>query len=529
MSTYLQEVFSQTADDGYFDFARCMRDDGTIYASPTDTCRKGKKIDGDEVPAKKTSSERKMQLTAKIKAMSAADLQKIADDPRLSDRQKRKLQRLIKAKKTETPTTSAAKIARPVDSKVAAKVDKAMKKKNEDPFTPEQKAAQDALLKKQLESQPTQKKKVGRTVQEEVDRAVLRGEVKLDRKKAEEQYGWVPTSIEGIAQMKQSYKTMQSLMKDPTWQTPANRARMINMRLLIYAREKELRQRNTPGRDPKTYEVALKESPKYDKTPGSTKPIPKPKEADVAALERERVRLSKAFDKEKDPEKQLKLSNQLLDVGSQLYAAKEGKTPVNPSLAKIYELQGYNAKPELVATANDLRRRTDIKTNSDGSPRILYRGVTTEEFADQFKGAGKDGDVHYAGRGIFGNGTYAAAPAQSNPGGTQGAPIKTARAYTGAAENASIKVTAFALRKDANVVEFKGDESERFKAFDQWYDSVIPRAEKETGYKYKDIGEAAAALGIHAYTVPQRGEDYIVVLNRGAVIAAMDSQVADKE
>jgi hypothetical protein len=112
MNTYLQEVFSQTADDGYFDFARCMRDDGTIYASPTDTCRKGKKIDDDEVPAKKTS-DKKMQLTAKIKAMSAADLQKVADDPRLSDRQKRKLQRLLRAKKAETPTTATAQNENP--------------------------------------------------------------------------------------------------------------------------------------------------------------------------------------------------------------------------------------------------------------------------------------------------------------------------------------------------------------------------------------------------------------------------------
>ena len=102
---YIDDVVRQTADGGYFDFARCQRDDGTIYASPTDTCRKGKKIDADSAgnAKKPAKSSDKMQLTAKIKAMSAADLKKVAADPRLSDRQKKKIERLIKAKGRETP------------------------------------------------------------------------------------------------------------------------------------------------------------------------------------------------------------------------------------------------------------------------------------------------------------------------------------------------------------------------------------------------------------------------------------------
>ena len=59
-------------------------------------------------------------------------------------------------------------------------------------------------------------------------------------------------------------------------------------------------------------------------------------------------------------------------------------------------------------------------------------------------------------------------------------------------------------------------------------DDVRDRAEKATGYRFDDVGEAAAALGIHAYQVPQQGEDFFVILNRGAVVAAMDSQLSDE-
>ena len=104
-------------------------------------------------------------------------------------------------------------------------------------------------------------------------------------------------------------------------------------------------------------------------------------------------------------------------------------------------------------------------------------------------------------------------------------PIKTAKAYAGDPRDNNVNVTAFGLRRDANVVTFKGDYAERTKQFDDWYDRTIDEARKQTGYYHTDIGEAAAALGIHAYQAPQRGEDFYVVLNRGAVVAAMDPQI----
>jgi hypothetical protein len=537
MNSYLQEVFSQTADEGYFDFARCQRDDGTIYASPTDTCRKGTKIDADDVPAKgkKAVGDKKMRISKKIKAMSVDDLKKVASDPRLSDQQKQTLTRLIKAKEEEAPkpTTAAAKNARPVDPKVAKKVDKALAKKAEDPFTPEQRAAQDALLAKM---KAEGKVKEGPTAEEKRKkyREDLRKAQKEDAPKAEKQYEWIGANAEGIADLKKQYSTMQQLYKvGPPFNGPENRARMINMRLEIYKRERSLREK-LAGPPPESAKKAIAEAPKYEKTPGSSKPIPKATDVDVKALEKQKERLSKEFDKihskispsDEERARLLEVSNELLDVGKRINDANVGREPRNHSLRKIYEQQGFNAKPELVATASDLRNRKDVLTGSDGQPVIIYRGVTTQEFSDQFKGLGPDGDKHYPGRGIFGNGTYGAAASDLNPRGTQTEAIKTAKAYAGENANLRTKVTAFALRKDANIATFPGKEQvDRERAYDAWYDRTIEEAQKKTGYKYSDIGEAAAALGYAGYQAPQRGEDFYVILNRGAIIAAMDSQI----
>jgi hypothetical protein len=158
----------------------------------------------------------------------------------------------------------------------------------------------------------------------------------------------------------------------------------------------------------------------------------------------------------------------------------------------------------------------------------LWRGVTGAEFSDQFKGMGNMGDVHYAGKGIYGNGTYAASPSPSsiNPKGA----FEEAKSYAGwGNEGLERRMTAFGIRKDANIVEFEGRNwLERNEQFGAWKDETIKRAENETGRTYNDVGEAAAALGIHAYRVPQgRDEDFWVILNRGALVVAGDPQIED--
>ena len=489
LSEHLNNVYQQTADGGYFDFARCQRDDGTIYSSPTDNCRKGKKIDGDAPKREKAakSADRKMQLTAKIKAMSAADLKKVAADPRLSDRQKKKLNRLIKAKVAEEKVSTGSKVVQ-------------------------------------------KDGRVGRTTQQEMDRQTLRGEVKLDANALAFNPVYQGKTNETLSTLKANYKMMQGLMKDPAFNTPANRARVINTRIAIWRNEKAIRESSAVAKlDPKTYEKDLKNSPKYEKTPGSTKAIAKAKAEDLPGLEKKMKSLSAKLDKKGiSTDEAMKISEQMLDVNRRLMVARGDSKPAAPNLKKIYEEQGFNSKPELVATANDLSKRKDLLTNMDGTNVIMYRGVTTQEFSDQFKGIGSGGDTHFPGRGIFGNGSYAGAPSFENPGGTADAGKNVAAAYSGERKDLASKVTAFGLRKDSNVATFEGASyNERSRSYDQWYDRTLKEAEQKTGYKFNDVGEAAAALGVHAYQVPQRDGYYYVVLNRGAVVAAMDSQLAN--
>ena len=163
----------------------------------------------------------------------------------------------------------------------------------------------------------------------------------------------------------------------------------------------------------------------------------------------------------------------------------------------------------------------------DGSNVIFYRGVAEEQFADQFKGLGADGDIHYLGKGIFGNGTYAAAPSTANtPAGLQQAK-QTAVEYALAAKAPkgvqNKRVTAFGLRGDANIKTFEQDS---MKAYYEWEDLVKEEALARTGIRAIDVGEAAASLGIDAYQVPRgQAEDYWVILNRGAVVAAREADL----
>lgn len=303
--------------------------------------------------------------------------------------------------------------------------------------------------------------KQGTREDRKTSREELRKAVSENNPKVQDEYDWVGSGPKAVAEIKRSYRMMQTLVKSPELDTVANKARLINLRLLIYQKEKELRERRLPGRDPKTYEAALRESPKYDKTPGSSSPIPK--------------RVPK-------------------DSG-------ETELPWSPSLKSLYEKQGFNAKPELVATVDDLRKRKDIVTNSDGSPRIFYRGVTIGEFADQFKGLGSEGGSHYPGKGMFGNGSYAAAPSYNDPEATAGNVIGIAKAYAGERNNLSSKVTAFALRKDANVVEFNGKTTEERMEQHMWW------GKRPLGMRRKRLGTASltwAKLQRHSGFTPSQ-------------------------
>ena len=223
----------------------------------------------------------------------------------------------------------------------------------------------------------------------------------------------------------------------------------------------------------------------------------------------------------------------------------------------------FNNKPLRVKNIDELKKRTDVVKAADGENLIIYRGVNDKKFADQFKGIGEKGAEHFAGNGIYGNGSYAAARNIHGPKSivnkANNDALAIAKQYAG--ENPEFKaflnktqtnerVTAFALRKDANVKTWKAGSSTKttrksqFHAgpdgdwytenFLPWRKETIEKAEKLTGLKYNSVGEACTALGIDAYQVPlplvemdevtgvitRSTMDYWVILNRSAIIVS---------
>ena len=191
----------------------------------------------------------------------------------------------------------------------------------------------------------------------------------------------------------------------------------------------------------------------------------------------------------------------------------------------------FNKKPIRVKNIDELKKRTDVVKAADGENLIIYRGVTDEKFANQFKGIGTKGSEHYAGNGIYGNGTYAAARNINGPKSivnkANNDALAIAKEYAGEDPEFNIKlsknqinkrVTAFALRKDANVKTWKAGSSVKTTRKSQlhggpdgdwytenfltWRKETIAKAEKLTGLRYDSVGEAATALGIDAYQIP---------------------------
>ncbi len=316
----------------------------------------------------------------------------------------------------------------------------------------------------------------------------------------------------------------------PELNTPENRTAMVAMRALrakLFMGEKSEREAKA-----KAYQKFVEGSPKYKEVPGSTKPIRKMSTEEIVKELRkaENDYLTRA----QDFDKRGKTFEANLERGkandADYFAGKYLRgLSRNPPLDFIYRLQGYDARPEVVSSRKDLESRDDLVKGRDGKALVLWRGVTSVEFADQFKGAGPRGDVHYPGSGIYGNGTYAASESPGTP--NRRSALKEAESYTGwGDENKDRRITAFGIRKDANIVQFEGkDWMERGGGkFNDWKKGIIKKAEDETGRVFHDIGEAAAALGVHAYRVPQgRDEDFWVILNRGALVVAADPQMED--
>lgn len=286
-------------------------------------------------------------------------------------------------------------------------------------------------------------------------------------------------------------------------------------------------------RESRIKEKRLKElvegSPKYSSTPGSKGAIPfLDKEKELKRLDSRIEELNRKI-RTLDPNtKEHYLATQeRITLDQHKKGALDQGVFHSPMLKDIYEMQSFNSKPEVVLNRSDLGDRKDIVRHPDGRPLILYRGIKEEVYSDDFK----FGDKNFAGKGVLGDGTYAAST-PFVPTAQVTRDMKddkwarmTAIEYAGGdyAGNLNRKVTAFSLREDANIVTIS--DSQNFKT---WAADIVDQAKRKTGYYFADPGHAAAALGIDAYNVRHGGgEDFWVVLNRGAIIAAANSQIED--
>ena len=227
----------------------------------------------------------------------------------------------------------------------------------------------------------------------------------------------------------------------------------------------------------------------------------------------------------------------------------------------LFWKQGFNKRPDRVKNVKALKDRKDLVKGADGENLVLYRGVSDDRWNDQFKGIGKAGDNYFAGEGLYGNGTYAAA---RNFHGTKASlskstknAIEIAEHYTQSnafAPKLSVaekqkRITAFGLKKDANFKTWKkGSSTKNLKnehaypdsdwykqTFGKWEDETIAKAKKLTGYDIETVGEACTILGIDGYQVPlplvdklveggaeliHFDADYWVILNRSAIVVS---------
>jgi hypothetical protein len=81
-----------------WDFTRCQRPDGTIYGT-SGKCKKGSEIGAKEKPEakpKKAKSPPKDKVEDKLSKLKPEQLKKLAEDPRLSPKQKSKVEKMAK-------------------------------------------------------------------------------------------------------------------------------------------------------------------------------------------------------------------------------------------------------------------------------------------------------------------------------------------------------------------------------------------------------------------------------------------------
>jgi hypothetical protein len=178
--------------------------------------------------------------------------------------------------------------------------------------------------------------------------------------------------------------------------------------------------------------------------------------------------------------------------------------------ALVYERRGFNQKPDVVESIEEIRFNNELYVGDDGRPMVMMRGVSKVDNVESLR----SDEEHYVGTGLYGNGTYFAVKPTNVKGADLEAVSDEARSY-------GIAVSAAGLKKDANVWVGTPNELESL------------RKNLASKYGDMDLGLLMALEGYDAYLGRDSGSpeltrqevtgdnpNYFVVLNRGALVVA---------
>ncbi len=174
---------------------------------------------------------------------------------------------------------------------------------------------------------------------------------------------------------------------------------------------------------------------------------------------------------------------------------------------RVYEQQGFNDRPEIVEDIDELMMREDLlATDDSGTPLIMFRGVggaNAEKYQAQWQGKGDEGHTHFVGKGIYGNGSYAAAAV-----GTEIEQLRSAYETADEYTKGKHTITASAFKADSKVwrpsnESAKPSETMAEDLYNDWEQEYVGIARKilekegdKNAEKLGDIWEAFEALGL---------------------------------
>lgn len=176
--------------------------------------------------------------------------------------------------------------------------------------------------------------------------------------------------------------------------------------------------------------------------------------------------------------------------GDQVRTKEDG----NVALTAIYTAQGFHAKPDVVTS-----RQLDSYVSA-GETEVFRGTYGGPGNPDIWNETFRSSDRHYAGSGIYGNGTYVGS-------------LREAQGYTGGSNSGTI--LRMTIKADAKIGDYNVLNTQRID------EGRIAIARGDSTEAYVDVGAYAAAKGYDGYVVPgSRGAsltDYHVILNRAAV------------